>query len=46
MKTTNDVILVPTDYTKVAECATNNAIVLAKLLNTKIALLHIVSNEM
>ena len=45
MKTTNDVILVPTDYTKVAECAPNNAIVLAKMLKTEIALLHVVSNE-
>jgi nucleotide-binding universal stress UspA family protein len=40
-----DVILVPTDYTAVAECATGHAIELAKTLHGEIALLHIIGNE-
>jgi nucleotide-binding universal stress UspA family protein len=40
-----NVILVPTDFTKVADCALNHAIVLAKKLNAEINLLHIVSKQ-
>jgi nucleotide-binding universal stress UspA family protein len=40
-----NIILVPTDFTKVADCALNHAIVLAKKLNAEINLLHIVSKQ-
>jgi nucleotide-binding universal stress UspA family protein len=40
-----NVILVPTDFTKVADCAINHAIVLAKKLGAEINLLHIVSKQ-
>ncbi len=40
-----NVILVPTDFTKVADCAFNHAIVLAKKLGAEINLLHIVAKQ-
>lgn len=40
-----NIILVPTDFTKVADCALNHAIVLAKKLGAEINLLHIVSKQ-
>lgn len=40
-----NVILVPTDFTKVADCALNHAIVLAKKLGAEINLLHIVAKQ-
>jgi nucleotide-binding universal stress UspA family protein len=38
-------ILVPTDFSKVAECALSHAIVMAKKLNTEITLLHIIGKQ-
>jgi len=38
-------ILVPTDFSKVAECALNHAIKLASTLNTDVCLLHIIEKE-
>jgi nucleotide-binding universal stress UspA family protein len=38
-------ILVPTDFTKVAECAVDHAIKLASLLNGQIVLLHVIAKE-
>ena len=38
-------ILVPTDFTKVAECAVDHATKLASLLNGQIVLLHVVGKE-
>lgn len=40
-----NVILVPTDFTKVADCALNHAVVLAKKLGAEINLLHIVAKQ-
>lgn len=39
------IFLVPTDFTKVADCAINHAVVLAKKLGAEIYLLHIVSKQ-
>lgn len=39
------VFLVPTDFTKVAECATNHALKLAETLNGSLILLHVVGKE-
>jgi nucleotide-binding universal stress UspA family protein len=38
-------ILVPTDFTKVAECALNHAIQLATTLHTDVFLLHVIEKE-
>ena len=38
-------ILVPTDFTSVAECALNHALKLASILKVPIGLLHIVEND-
>jgi nucleotide-binding universal stress UspA family protein len=38
-------ILVPTDFTSVADCALNHALKLASILKVTICLLHIVENE-
>ena len=38
-------ILVPTDFTKVAECALNHALKLASTLHTDIFLLHVIEKE-
>ncbi|MCC6635794.1 MAG: universal stress protein [Chitinophagaceae bacterium] len=43
MNNTN--ILVPTDFTKVADCAVDHAINLASLLNGQIVLLHVIEKE-
>ena len=40
-----NIIIVPTDYSKVADCAVNHAIKLAQTLNGEIRLLHIVGKE-
>jgi nucleotide-binding universal stress UspA family protein len=40
-----DIILVPTDFTPVADCAIDHAIEIAKLFNHKICLLHIVGKK-
>ncbi len=45
MSTTTKKILVPTDFTKVAECALNHASTLAARMNAEIHLLHIVSEK-
>lgn len=42
MSQTISKILVPTDFTKVADCAMNHAAVVAKRLNAEVHLLHIV----
>lgn len=44
MKSTN-IILVPTDFTKVADCAIDHAIKIAKKLNGEISLLHVVAKQ-
>jgi nucleotide-binding universal stress UspA family protein len=44
MKDSN-IILVPTDFSAVAECATNHAIKIATTLKGEIALLHVISKE-
>ncbi len=41
----HQVILVPTDFTKVAECAIEHSIILAKHFSVKIVLLHIVAKQ-
>ena len=38
-------ILVPTDFTKVGECAVNHAIEIAKINNDKVVLLHIIEGK-
>ena len=38
-------ILVPTDFTKVAECALNHASTMAARMNAEIHVLHIVNDE-
>jgi len=38
-------ILVPTDFTKVADCAMNHAMALAGLMNAEVHILHIVSKQ-
>ena len=38
-------ILVPTDFTSVADCALNHALKLASILKVSIGLLHIVEND-
>ncbi|MCI5055571.1 MAG: universal stress protein [Flavobacteriales bacterium] len=41
----NNVILVPTDFSAVADCAIQNALILAKTSSCDIHLLHVVSNQ-
>lgn len=41
----SNVFLVPTDFTKVADCAINHALYLAKSVNGTITLLHVVAKE-
>lgn len=41
----SNVFLVPTDFTKVADCAVNHALHLAKSVNGTITLLHVVGKE-
>ena len=43
--TERNIILVPTDFTPVADCALDHAIEIAKLFNHKIILLHIVGKK-
>ena len=38
-------ILVPTDFTKVADCAMNHASALAELMDAEVNILHIVSKQ-
>ncbi|MBX2981056.1 MAG: universal stress protein [Flavobacteriales bacterium] len=38
-------ILIPTDFTKVADCAMNHAAALAELMNAEVNILHIVSKQ-
>ena len=45
MESTENLILVPTDYTEVADCAINHALKLASILQGKISLLHVVAKE-
>jgi nucleotide-binding universal stress UspA family protein len=45
MKNEKKIILVPTDFTKVAECALNHALAMAKHLNADITLLHVVGKQ-
>ena len=45
MNTSDNIILVPTDYTAVADCAINHALKLASILHGEIALLHVVAKE-
>jgi len=40
-----DTILVPTDFTPVADCALDHAIEIAKLFNHKICMLHVVNKK-
>jgi nucleotide-binding universal stress UspA family protein len=40
-----DTILVPTDFTPVADCALDHAIEIAKLFNHKICMLHVISKK-
>ncbi|MFN2396021.1 MAG: universal stress protein [Bacteroidales bacterium] len=40
-----DIILVPTDFTPVADCALDHAIEIAKLFNHKVSLLHIIGKK-
>jgi nucleotide-binding universal stress UspA family protein len=42
---TNNVILVPTDFTNVAECAINHACVIAKHSQNQVLLLHVFNKE-
>ncbi len=39
------VFLVPTDYSKVADCAVNHAVKLAQTLNGEVTLLHVIAKE-
>jgi nucleotide-binding universal stress UspA family protein len=43
--TERDIILVPTDFTPVADCAIDHAIEIARLFNHKVCLLHIVGKK-
>ncbi len=43
--TERDIILVPTDFTPVADCALDHAIEIAKLFDHKVCLLHIVGKK-
>lgn len=45
MKTGKNLILVPTDFTKVADCAIEHALAIAKKLNGEVSLLHVVSKQ-
>jgi nucleotide-binding universal stress UspA family protein len=45
MKTRSNLILVPTDFTKVADCAVEHAIKIAKILEGEISLLHVVAKQ-
>ncbi|MDQ3192813.1 MAG: universal stress protein [Bacteroidota bacterium] len=45
MKTRSNLILVPTDFTKVADCAIEHAIKIAKTLEGEISLLHVVAKQ-
>jgi nucleotide-binding universal stress UspA family protein len=45
MKDDKKIILVPTDFTKVADCALGHAMVMAKNLNADITLLHVVGKQ-
>jgi nucleotide-binding universal stress UspA family protein len=39
------IFLVPTDYSKVADCAVNHAVKLAQTLNGEVMLLHVIAKE-
>jgi nucleotide-binding universal stress UspA family protein len=41
----NNIILVPTDFTKVADCAVNHAITIAQRVGGEIRLLHVVAKQ-
>lgn len=41
----NNVVLVPTDFTNVAECAINHACMLARQNNNEVMLLHVLNKE-
>jgi nucleotide-binding universal stress UspA family protein len=41
----SNIILVPTDFTKVAECAINHAITISQRVSGEISLLHVVSKQ-
>lgn len=41
-----DTIIVPTDFTPVADCAIDHALEIAKLFNHKVCLLHIVGKNL
>jgi len=45
MKPDKNIILVPTDFSKVADNAVNHAVILAKTLNGEITILHIVPKK-
>jgi nucleotide-binding universal stress UspA family protein len=45
MSNGNNIILVPTDFSKVAECATNHAIAIANRLDGEVHFLHVVSKQ-
>ncbi len=45
MPTTANILLVPTDFTAVAECAVNHAVCVAKTVGGEIALLHVIAKE-
>ena len=45
MKTSSNLILVPTDFTRVADCAIEHAITIAKKLSAEIILLHVVAKQ-
>lgn len=45
MEITENLILVPTDYSEVADCAINHALKLASFLQGKIILMHVVAKE-
>jgi nucleotide-binding universal stress UspA family protein len=45
MESTDNLIIVPTDYSEVAECAINHALKLCSILHGKIVLLHVVAKE-
>ena len=45
MESTENLILVPTDYSEVADCAINHALKLASFLQGKIILMHVVAKE-
>jgi len=45
MSSGNNVILVPTDFSKVADCALNHAIKIASTLNGEISLLHVIAKQ-